>query len=187
MAISATPDCLHAASTLATWASGMLPSPRTKTPSRGYSARAWSQPGAQLGQRDLLAIEHDHAVVIDVDDPLLGGRGQGAGGVDLGNFQLDLPLGLDEFGADHEENDQQEQDVDQRRQVQHRHLFELAGFQGHRCRHRAGSLRHRSIKPAAERLFDAGGLGVLQSFGRNRRHDLLPQARRYRPAADRPG
>ena len=75
-------------------------------------------------------VQSDRAVAIDVD--FFSGRGgrQRPAIDDLRHAQPDLPLVVDESRPQHEEDNQQEHDVEHRRQVQGRFVVEM-GFQGH--------------------------------------------------------
>ena len=75
------------------------------------------KPVAELIQRDALVLQHDLSVLVDVDHFLFRRRGQRAARFDLWQLELDPSLGLDEFRAYHEEDDQQKEHVDHRRQV----------------------------------------------------------------------
>jgi hypothetical protein len=70
------------------------------------------------------------AVAEDVDDPLCRGGSQRAGVGHLRHIQIDGAFHLGELGADHEEDQQQQHDVDHRHQV-HRGLLIDVRFQRH--------------------------------------------------------
>ena len=98
------------------------------------TAKALAAGGAELlgelpeGQR--LLIQADFTVANHVDDlPFRRGAEHAFVG-DLRDPQPDLPLQFREFRPHHEEDDQQEHDVDHRRQVQCR-LFVEMGLQRH--------------------------------------------------------
>ena len=124
------PACLQAVSTEATFWNSPRASPRTSTPRSLYCRRAaasrvvsWSSVTGRL-------VQGDRAVAEDVDFLAGGRRGERPAIDDLGHAQPDLPLVVDESRSQHEEDDQQEHDVEHRRQVQRRFVVEM-GFQRH--------------------------------------------------------
>ena len=88
------------------------------------------QPSREFGERDLLAVESNQAFGLNTDNALLGCGSERRGRSHFGQFQLDVTLHLGKRSCDHEEDDQQEHNVDHRRQVQRR-LFVLLRFERH--------------------------------------------------------
>lgn len=93
--------------------------------------------GSEFFCRDDAAVERDRAVSKDVEQQAFVGGRQMASLSYTGYAKLDLPLQFDELGARHEEDDEQEQHVDHRREVENRNLIpmrlERHGEQCSRC------------------------------------------------------
>ena len=128
-----------------------------------------SQPLRQFGHRDEITVQRDATVAVNVDDAFLRCRGQRSVLSDLGHFQIQLALPFRELRARHEENDQQEHDVDHRRQVQSG-LFVLMSFEWH-----GGNARVALLPVWVRRPCCVLRPRLRLSFGRNQVHDLLAQ------------
>ena len=85
---------------------------------------------AKLGERYWLAIENNRAIAMDIDRAAPLGFAELAYAADFGHGEIDFPLDLGEPRADHKENDQVEDDIDHRRQIDRREIV-LMGFEGH--------------------------------------------------------
>jgi len=74
----------------------------------------------EFRQRNFVAIERHAALVADGYHVLLGCRAERRRGSNLGQFELDVALHFGKLCRDHKEDDQQEHDIDHRRQVEPR-------------------------------------------------------------------